>query len=498
MKTSSLVWSLILVLAGASAALADVRSDSLNVDPRFMDDVDLIWFYPNLVTSYQNLLDGRVNTVNTNASWGGFINGDDPGLGVWGAYIFRPFGYDGTRSFNFGAPGSLGTGIGVNGSWQIGANNWTAPNGIYNGHFTPVTPENKLDLFWGSGGDKGSFGLQLNYADAEGNLNNTNFPLSGTNWDQNTSNNSAGAAYSATKSFGDSRVIGMNLGLGLQDLGFFNSADFHLGYSMGILDMEENDTPNTNTTRDNNSLKDNGIYTLSFGGLTRKALDDNSDLRVFAEVDLDQDNQTEHLAQDINNDGLHNDAGDIDEQFISKYNDIIATLGLGTNHKVLEGKATLSTGLQVLWTNDDTKLSASQQDGTAAAVTVVPQSFDDRTQDLWDLDWNAGVEGKISDWLTLRAGVNRPILWRVITVTTLNTYAGNTVLSTSKTTQTVDGYFGNSASTFSLGLGAKFENFQLDVRAGTSLFSTPGSGILYTPSVLAPVALLDSELRYQF
>ena len=498
MKKSSLAWSLILILVGASTALADVRSDSLNLDPRFIDDVDLVWFYPNLVTSYQNLLDGRVNTVKTNASWGGFINGDDPGLGVFGAYVFRPYGYQGTRSVNFGAPGWSGTGIGMNGSWQIGANNWTAPNGIYNSHFTPVTPENKLDLFWGSGGDKGSFGVQLNYADAEGNLNNTSFPLSGSNWDQNTSNNSVGAAYSATKAFGDSRVIGLNVGLGMGDMGFFNSANFHAGYSLGLLDMEESDTPNTNTTHDNNSLKDNGIYTLSFGGLARKDLDETNDLRFFAEVDVDQDNQTEHLTQDINDDGLHNDAGDIDEQFVAKYNDILTTLGFGANHKALEGKATLSSGLQVTWTDDDTKLSAAQQDGTATSSTIVPQPFDDRAHDLWDLEWNAGVEGKVSDWLTLRAGINRPLVWRATTVTTLNTYAGNTVLGTAKTTNTNDGYFGNSPWTYSLGFGAKFENFQLDLRAGTSLFSTPGSGIFYTPSVIAPVALVDADLRYQF
>lgn len=508
MKKTFWMLCLAVMIFSVSYVRADVRSDSLNTDPRFIDDVDLIWFYPNLVTQYKNLFDSRTNGLSFNNVWGGLIDGEHKELGVIGVYVNRPFGYDGTRTFNFGAPGWNGTGIGgPNGNWQIGANNWTAPNVFYTGHFRPNTPENKLDAFWGTGDEKNSFGVQVNYADAEGNVNGTSFPL-GSSWDQDSSNNSSSAAYKDQKAFGDSRVLGVNLGLGTTEFGPFSNTNVHLGYSLGMLDMEESRSPGSTPDTDTNSLKDNGVFTLTLGALARKDLDENSSMKMFADLYLDQDNQTEHLTHDSNSDGLHNDANDIDEQFVSKYGDVIATLGAGCNHKVLDGKGTISSGFMATWINDDTKLSATQQDAGASSSTVIPQTFDDQTHDLWDLDWNVGVEAKVASWLVLRAGINRPIIWRVTAVTTVNTWAGNTIQSTAKTTVTNDGYFGTNSnpSDYSFGLGANFENFQLDVRASTtSLFGdiasvAPGRGFFFSNSAGTSNTLTtaDADIRYQF
>jgi|GEM_PF-6767377 len=473
------------MVLGAKLAMADVRADALNVDPQYIDDVDLIWLYPNLVTQYKNMFDVRTNYLNSNTTWGGFIDGEHTGLGTVAAYAFRPYGYQGQLGWNNNEPGWFGTGFGWNGSWN-NAGRWTAAPGT--GHINVTNPENKLDLIWGDSMDKGNIGIHINYADAQPNGGDPN----GITQNRNIANSAANS--NQVTASDDARVLGVNVGLGLTDLGPFAAGNVHAGFSLGSLSYDDKGTnTGANTPVNEQSVKDNGIYSAMIGAIMKNNLDENSDVRAFADVYLDQNNQTEAFTHDATGNGLHNEAGDTDAEFTSKYNDIIADLGLGCNHKVLDGKATVGTGVGLWWANSDQKLGGTTQNGTATTTTYVPQNagpsaFDEQTRDDMDWNWNAHVEAQVASWLTLRSGLTRPIIWRTTTVTTVNTYdpSGNgAVVSSVKTTNTRDAWFGGNFGTYSLGFGINWENWQLDADAqvGDVYQSignvSPGNGLLF-------------------
>jgi hypothetical protein len=258
----------------------------------------------------------------------------------------------------------------------------------------------------------------------------------------------------------------------------------------------------------NASLKDGGIYTATLGALLKHTLDENSDLRLFANAYLDQDDQKEIQTYDANGSGLHNNAGDFDETWNGNYGDFLLDFGLGCNHKVLDGKATVSTGLDTVWANSDTKLSGTNQDGTAATSTYVAQNaaagWDEQGLDEWSLQWNASVEAKVSDWLTIRAGLNRPIIDRLSTVDTVNVYnATGSVQSSQKTTTVTDNYFGNNTNTYSMGFGINWQNWELDgVIQASSLYTSisnvaPGNGLLFSNNNPI-VTTYDADMRFRF
>jgi len=493
------------MVLGVTKAFADVRADSLNADIRQIDDLDQIWFYPNLVNDYKNTFDIRTNYLNHNSEWGGFLDGQHTSLGVIGAYVYRPAGYDGTRGWNFNAlPGWYGVGSGWYGTnWEPRRNNPTNTTG--RGNLGASTPENKVDLFWGSGlGDKGTVGVQLNYADAQPN----GASGLGVNFNSTATDDNPAAANSSVAAVDDSRVLGANVGIGIQDLGPFNSANLHLGYFMGSLNISRTNTPTGATAKVNDTEKDNGISTIELGlGLTSK-IDDNSSMRLYADAYLDNNNRTQEYTTDSTNDGLHNNGGDIDETNVYKYSDIITTLGLGCNHKVLDGKATISSGFQATWVNSSFNESQTTQNGNTAVVTNVDVAADKYVDDEWSLNWNASVEAKLANWLTARAGINRPIIWRTgLTTTNNTTYVANAPTTKQVVTSTTDSYVGNSGSTYAMGFGVNFENWELDAAVNVGDFYNavgtvaPGNGILFTNNNYNNGGILttyNADVRYRF
>jgi len=512
MKKGLLLLLAAFMALGASVAYADSRSEGLNANPQMIDDMDLIFLYPNLVTQYKNVFDVRTDYLTAGSEWGGFLDGEHTDLGVIGAYVNRPVGYDGGRQWNFNGPGWFGVGSGWSGnSWNIFSGKFTASNvnlgaGVI-GHFNAPTPENKVDAFWGTGSDKGNFGVQVNYGDNQP----SGTDPSGLTQNSVETNNATTADNSKLTADDDARVLGVNLGMGTEDLGPFNSANLHVGFFLGSLDMQNTNVPNTAVTPvlANLSLKDGGIYTATLGGLLKHTLDENSDLRLFANAYMDQNDQKEVQTFDATGTGLHNNAGDFDERWNGNYSDFLLDFGLGCNHKVLDGKATISSGLDTVWANSDTKLSGTSQDGNTNTVTYVPQDagaagWDEQGLDEWSLQWNANVEAKATDWLTLRAGLNRPIIDRLSTVTTVNTYtATGSVQSSQKTTAVSDNYFGNSTNTYSMGFGINWQNWELDgVIRTASLYSSignvaPGNGLLFT-SGNPIIAVYDADIRFRF
>lgn len=511
-KVLALLFGCFIAL-GAAKAMADARSEALNANPQMIDDMDLIFLYPNLATDFKNTFDVRTDYLSTTNVWGGLLDGEHTDLGVIGAYVNRPVGYDGGRAWNFNGPGWGGVGSGWaayqtgNGLNLFGNNLWTAPTvtGVTT-HFTAPTPENKADVFWASNLDsKSNIGVQINYADNQPNGGDPG----ATNQSTNTSNNDPAAFASSTTGTDDARTLGLNLGLGLSGFGPFDTADFHVGYFLTSLDMEQTDSPTAGNTKYDASLKDKGISTATLGLLLKHNLDENSDMRVFANAYLDQNDQHESILVDVNDSGYHNNAGDFDQEWNGNYNDIMVDLGAGCHHKVLDGKAVISTGLEAVWANSDTKMSGTTQDGTATTTTYVaqdagPGGFDEQTMDEWSVQWNANVEAKVADWLTLRAGINRPIVDRLSTVSTVNTYnADGSVNHTAKTTTVSDNYFGGNANTYSTGFGINWENWELDGVVSTgSVFGSigsvaPGNGVFFTNGN-AIVTVYDADIRYRF
>jgi len=500
---------------GAVKAFADTRSDSLNIDSRFIDDVDNIFYYPNLVTDFKNMADTRTNYLGANGTWGGVLDGEHTGMGVIGAYVFRPFTYGGGRTWNYNAPGWHSPGVG----WFNGGFNQFAANypGSYTGHFAPATPENKVDLFWGNNFGNANFGVQINYADAEG---RDAGPFFGGTGDHTNSNNVAAAGDASQTTASDSRVLGLNAGLGLQDAGPFSALNIHAGYYMGSVNDSELNVRNAagaNTgTTENNTLKDNGISTITLGALANAKIDDNSSMRLFLDAYIDSNGQVEHLTRVDNTQGApHTSALDRDETYGGKDSDIVANLGLGCNHKVLDGKATISMGLQTTWVNATrTNNPYVSQDGNTANTTTTNGStvgYDSATWDIWDLDWNGSVEAKIASWLTARAGINRPIIWRTGVTTTTNTYAANAITSTAKTSTNGDSYFGGNGSTYSMGVGIDFENWTLDLNAtvGDVYQSfgnvSPGNGLIFQNNITnnngftgTLFSAYDADVRFRF
>jgi len=510
-KALTLLLAAFMVL-GASVAKADVRSDSLNSDINLVDDIDQIWTYPNMVTQYKNVFDVRTNYLDSyntgnNAEWGGLLDGLHTDLGVIGAYVFRPVGYTGNREFNYNSNGGwYGVGSGWwSSNWNIHQNVWTNGTGRVLG---AATPENKLDLFWGTSSDKGNFGIQLNYADAQPSA------ASGlaVNFNQTITDSNPAAVNSKVTAADDSRVFGANVGLGMQDVGPFNNADFHAGFYLGSISVSESNTATGATAVDNDKLKDNGVYTATLGALFKHTMDENSDMRLFGNLYLDQNNQTFEATNDTTNNGLHNAAGDVDDTFISKYGDIIANVGLGCNHKVLDGKATISSGVVGSWVNADFKESATTQDGNTAVVTNVDLPIDERNYDNWSLNWNANVEARVASWLTLRSGINRPVIWRQTEATTNNTtYVGGSPTTTQKTVTTTDQYVGGNFSTLSFGFGVNFENWELDGVANINDLESaianvsPGNGLFFSNGngnnngvAGTIVSTYNADIRYRF
>src|SRR5690349_19857828 len=122
-----------LVLGTAMKALADSRLDGMSADARAVEDMDLIWLYPNKALQYKNTVDIRLTNSDSGYystwngdynEWGGILK-DAGDIGVLGVYSGRPqienwdAGYSDTYMYQTFGPNQLGY-------WfQYTANEWT-------------------------------------------------------------------------------------------------------------------------------------------------------------------------------------------------------------------------------------------------------------------------------------------------------------------------------------------------------------------------------------
>jgi hypothetical protein len=456
MKFENKKWVLRVALAGAlslgvaSVAKADARLDGMGADVRQVDDVDGIWLYPNQILQYKNTVDFRLaptgegstpetgTAVGTN-EWGGVIHdlGDD--FGTIATYVNRPSAISNVAGSLLIAPISA-----------IKPIFGTVANTV--GSFTNIyAPSSNADVFWGHTNflGLGDAAIHLNYGDNE--AISSAYSLGGVATPQNVS----------------SQVWGLSFGLNLGSfLGFASQG--HIDYSEDFLTLNRVASKGNNTP-----LTDNGVYTIKLGWLGQNTLNDKDNLRVFA--DLQYDNDSLPTGWTSNATGVGVPTGG------QSANDLEVLLGSSIKHNITD-KGFVNTGLEL------------EYDGG--------QSVASNSYSSWTFLWNANVESALNSFLTMRAGLEKIIVNRTYT----STPPGSTYFDNSTTLQTLGAVNGNNNVAFTLGGSINVENWTLDTQVAVSAFDgaianvAPGSGVFFSP-VAGTTSILtttEADLRYKF
>jgi hypothetical protein len=235
---------LLFLVAGLMAfgvavqSMASARIDSLSSDVRQVEDMDIIWLYPNKALQYKNTVDWRFvgspfTTLGSTPgdNWGGLLL-EEKGLGVVGFYVSKP-----SRRYT---AAQAATGNNFRTTFQY---YWTQ---IGNRNPAGGTPENYVNIFWADSLGDADLGINLSYG---------NTGVGG----QETS------------------AYGLNVGLGFKDAGPFSEANLHL--ELGLAP--------TNIPGDKEYM---GTYTVKLGGLAQSDIDADTAMRVYADLRMDQDN----------------------------------------------------------------------------------------------------------------------------------------------------------------------------------------------------------------
>jgi hypothetical protein len=369
----------IRVASAGSPLMSNARIDSMSADVREIEDLGLIWLYPNKVLAYKNTADFELGHLNGGGTseWGGVLvdMGDD--FGVLGAYVNRPF-YD-AKSASYVVQAA-----------PLASYNWLPVGGGDSG-----LSSNVLDLFWAKSVGGADLGLHFNYGET----------------------------------FNSSENFGLSAGLGFANAGAFSEGNIHVDCLM------------QNVTA--GATKDSGIYTIALGTLWQASLSGNEDIRLFGDFQLLQDKM-----------------GAIDENLT------LIDLGTSLNHKILDGKGLVSSGLILDY-------FASKMNTTGEA------------ENSWTLLWNASVEAQTASWLTLRAGVVKAIVARLYH-------------STGSPTYTDDERF---PVWFSTGFGVNWQNWTLNTSVNVSTLENsinhvqPGNGLFFAGDI---VSVAEANLQFKF
>jgi hypothetical protein len=293
------------------------------------------------------------------------------------------------------------------------------------------------------------------------------------------------------------RVLGINIGLGLKNMGF-DEFHVHAGYSYGT--FEDSFTPSNVTGNpfvEVASLKDNGIYTITLGALAQSNMDKDSNVRMFVDGNLNQlDAKGFNQTYDYAN-GVHS-AGSDDEEATSNFTSLGLQAGLGCNHKVNDGAAVVSSGLVFNYSNSSSKLTATDQAGTGTVNTI---STGESDADSLSFVWNGSVDAKVASWLNVRAGISEHVFDRDHTKFIDNTWTANALTDTATFETNGDNFAG--ATNFSLGFGIHWQNWTLDGNVSAGSFENtvnnvqPGNGLLFNNGS-AIVTTSEADLRYNF
>lgn len=208
------------------AGFENARMFGLGTMPQQVEDLDLIWLYPNKALEYSGMADFRMeNSSGGTNEWGGVIfNPGFAGDAVLGLYANRPV-YSGQFSYELLEDDKPQSQYSWNAVGNFGTNNM-------------------LDAFWAQPIGGADLGMHLNY---------------GEFWNGNQQD----------------EQWGLSLGLGFANWAGFDQANIHLDYSfISALGTVTN-------------VRDNGIWTAQVGVLGQTQLDSPDALRLFGELRQD-------------------------------------------------------------------------------------------------------------------------------------------------------------------------------------------------------------------
>jgi hypothetical protein len=505
------LWLLLagVMVLGAKNAMADAVIASQQQDARFVSDVDIIFLgYANKIVEYKNTVDFRLNNAAGAAGagvgeWGGAVDGKHEDIGVIGVYINRPF----TPTVYNGAPSSW-TPTGGSGVWSanaaLGANFFesavgAAVNGSgiagralnylnLAGANVVLTPANKVDIFWGKDSGNSNLGIHINYAD--------NMPGVGN---ITTTDSETAPPVILTNTTQEAQALGADLGLGFKsDSGFFSEMNIHAGFSLGSFNFTsvQTTTAAAAVAVNNDSVKDNGIFTATAGVLAIHDIDKDSSMHMFLDAGFNNFGTKVSVKTDGNNDGNYNNfATDADYENTLASSGFIVALGLGCDHKVNDGAAVFSSGLILGYASASSKPTETISAGAAAPVAT-DLLVDELDASALNLSWRASVDTKVASWLNVRAGISKNIFNR----TTAKAIGNRTIavpVGTTATASSTGDPTGGSA--FSTGFGIHWQNWVLNTTVTAASLEagilTPnvGGGLLF-PGTGGEGLLLVSEM----
>ncbi|HEY5039508.1 MAG TPA: hypothetical protein VIJ93_10595 [bacterium] len=496
---------------GARMAMADAYTNSMQGDNRLLNGTDLIFMgYANKVLEQKGKVDFRLQSNTTGllagatagiSEWGGVIDDEHKDFGVIGVYVNRPLaGF--TNIFAAGGANNL------NPSWTATGNStvWNTTRtalalvvGLPRA-YTVLTPANKVDIFYGKDSDNSDWALHLNYAD-----NTSGTGILNGNLDNTTT--AAAPVVTESKSQDSSRVFGGDFGFGIKNGGSFGEIDLHAGFSLGMFSSTEVDTGSGAVAVNNDSLSDNGIYTISAGVLARNDLDKDSTMRLFADFTLDSFGTKASITTDGNNSGSSTDsATDTNYQNTTSQNDWNLVLGAGCNHKVNDGAAQFNTGLVGNYFSLVNKATEQTQNAGAAAPTVSNLAIDEKDTTVYNIVWNGSVDAKVTPWLNVRGGISKNVLSRLSVKSINNPVAPATVTTTSTVSATTAALDPTAGVGYSMGFGINWQNFVLNANVSAASFETavqtvePAGGVLFPNSNNGGgiVNLVEADLTYNY
>jgi len=530
-----LAWMLgCFMVLGVTAAQADVRTDSLGLSAgQQVDDLDSIWLFPQDAARNGNVVDFRLGFTNGSSAdnWGGIIHKDWDDVGYIGIYTKRPF--DQSNGIVPNVPAANQNGI-LNGAWSWGNivspyysslvyNNNHTNSGAYVGDTIDTitshyaldrvtlnnqriqTPENKLDLFWAKEMTDTTFGVHVNYAANTGFANAGQDGNDTGSYTQGFGTPGANTPLTVAEN-GSTSVLGLDLGLGLKNLGGLDSLDLGVGYSLGSVnytytDTQENAGATGTEAKNTGSVKDNNISEIRINALAKAKINDNATMRIYANGKLGNYGVNGSFVGDNANDGSFTDAGDV-RTGSNTYSDTNVNLGIACDHKVADGKAKVIAGVELIYDDQSWKQTdLANLGGSSTADQVQPGSGSTLEDTWWVVPVNIAVEAPLFDWLKARVGASHPLFQSFTAkgVELTNGNAGGTAFqSTTTSTQTQDLA---SNLDMSYGVSAQFQNFTMDLQVSQSVFESylstfqPGAGIFY-----GGVAgmFTQADLRYAF
>jgi len=501
--------ALLLLLVGFMAlapmtASASVRTEGMGVMAQQVEDLDLIWLFPQKIEEY-SLVDYRMEFLGSDDEWGGVIH-KDPYIGNWGLYVGRPFNgqssypYFGDHAYIYTMFGSIVDGLNTWGA-RINAQGTVGALGKPWWNAMDEDPENKLDLFKTFAVGDGVLGVRLNYASQK---DDGEFSYS-----ENVT--SSDPDYSGVYEEGvrKSSVIGINVGYGLKDLGPFNALDLGLAYYMGSLTEEDidyqlNTTNNAYVLAEEETLEGDGINEIAFNARAVKEASENVNLITNLNF------RTSKLAVEYTRNAYNPDgtqvlgAGEVEVSTAEHKNTFIA-LGLDCNHKVNGGTGLVVGGLNLqyakgTWASED-RVNAA---GLAAADRIDTNYYDGYETEMTYMGiWaNVGVEANLKSWLQVRAGFSRELMasakmvenggWTVNATNTAYQDTWEDEYSVDETEDTV----------MTFGVGVTHKNWNVDLLVTKSgvedLLSDGdfGEGLLYSGSTLS--GIVKGQIKYNF